>query len=548
MKKLIYLIVIVIILGLALTGCSLLSNISQVPATEQSGIAYLTKGTLFTVGNDATERLITDTYYNFTIIDTNNSSLEIGLLNTFSYYAAIENPFRFVLVDGSNVVKWVSDQITPLVIGTQSWSPSTPVYVEPGWNLGLYFASTGTVPFSSPGAPALYKPNNSGLPVVGELLLPLGSDGRVYSFIATGEVADLPFVPVITWPANNAEITAVALTHIDWEDSTGTFTPLEYQYQAYGDVGYTAQIYSSGWLSVSEIPTPNTPEGVYYVRVRAQDSMDYLSDWSNGAASPYKITVILPSIEIDKTASTTAAAPGETVTYTYTVTTDGPLSDVTVSDDPAGNATYVSGDTNVDGFLDLDETWEYTIIDYIIPEDAPEYLCNIATARSWYGDIFVSDDSNEVCIHTMGARTIGYWKNHEDWCDFPIGLPTESIFYKRPYKLLEYFPGNGIEVDGVNPLEMLRAQLLAAKLNVACFDDPFDYSRYNDGAGIQNTIEDAEALLLRAYNYGDVPSGDDLDAFWSGLSKKQQNNVKQIANPLKDTLEEFNEMGEEIWE
>jgi len=44
MKKYYFLIVLVLILGLVLTGCSLLSNISQVPATEQSEIAYLTKG------------------------------------------------------------------------------------------------------------------------------------------------------------------------------------------------------------------------------------------------------------------------------------------------------------------------------------------------------------------------------------------------------------------------------------------------------------------------------------------------------------------------
>jgi len=43
MKKLSYLIVLTLILGLVLTGCSLLSNISQVPATEQSAITYLTK-------------------------------------------------------------------------------------------------------------------------------------------------------------------------------------------------------------------------------------------------------------------------------------------------------------------------------------------------------------------------------------------------------------------------------------------------------------------------------------------------------------------------
>jgi len=44
MKKLIYLIVLALILGLVLTGC-LLSNVGQVPATEQGGITYLPKGT-----------------------------------------------------------------------------------------------------------------------------------------------------------------------------------------------------------------------------------------------------------------------------------------------------------------------------------------------------------------------------------------------------------------------------------------------------------------------------------------------------------------------
>jgi hypothetical protein len=43
MKKYYFLIIVALILGLVLTGCSLLSNISQVPATEQSGVTYLTK-------------------------------------------------------------------------------------------------------------------------------------------------------------------------------------------------------------------------------------------------------------------------------------------------------------------------------------------------------------------------------------------------------------------------------------------------------------------------------------------------------------------------
>jgi len=44
MKKYYFLIIVALILGLVLTGCSLLSNVGQVPTTEQSGITYLTKG------------------------------------------------------------------------------------------------------------------------------------------------------------------------------------------------------------------------------------------------------------------------------------------------------------------------------------------------------------------------------------------------------------------------------------------------------------------------------------------------------------------------
>ncbi|MBE3085145.1 MAG: LamG domain-containing protein [Bacteroidetes bacterium] len=44
MKKYYFLIIVALILGLVLTGCSLLSNIGQAPATDQSGVTYLTKG------------------------------------------------------------------------------------------------------------------------------------------------------------------------------------------------------------------------------------------------------------------------------------------------------------------------------------------------------------------------------------------------------------------------------------------------------------------------------------------------------------------------
>ena len=244
-------------------------------------------------------------------------------------------------------------------------------------------------------------------------------------------------------------------------------------------------------------------------------------------------------ILIVKIADTEAATPGDTVTYSYTVTNAGDvtLSAVTVNDNLAGSASYVSGDINVNGLLEVTETWKFTA-DYIIPEDPPEYLCNIATAKGLYEGNPVSDDSNEVCIHTMGARTIGYWKNHpDDWCSLPI----ESMFFGVDKDtLLAYFPGNGIEEDGVNPLEMLRVQLLAAELNVACFDGDFDYNRYEgDLCGYDTIYEviDAAESFLSTVEWPTDKAG------WRELRK---NNADDLA--LKDCLEAFNDMGDEIFE
>lgn len=105
----------------------------------------------------------------------------------------------------------------------------------------------------------------------------------------------MPTVPKITSPANNSVLTTAQLTEIDWTPSTGTYTPMVYQYQAFSDAAYTVLVYSSGWLTNNSIPTPGTPPGDYYVRVMAKDSMGNISDWSNGATptyTPYKITVI----------------------------------------------------------------------------------------------------------------------------------------------------------------------------------------------------------------------------------------------------------------
>lgn len=103
-------------------------------------------------------------------------------------------------------------------------------------------------------------------------------------------------VPLIHTPSNGATITQSALVKVDWTDSVGSNPPFLYQYQAFSDPAYTALVYDSGMtLAASEIPTPGTPPGDYYLRVKASNSISTESTWSNGATNPYKITVIADS-------------------------------------------------------------------------------------------------------------------------------------------------------------------------------------------------------------------------------------------------------------
>lgn len=125
----------------------------------------------------------------------------------------------------------------------------------------------------------------------------------------------MPSVPAITSPANGATVTVSALTMIDWTDSTGTFTPMGYYYEAYSDSGYTGLVYASGLLSASEIATPGTPPGDYYVRVRAMDTEGNLSDWSNGASNVYKITVIADTVVVGPPTSAAQCKNGGWMTF-----------------------------------------------------------------------------------------------------------------------------------------------------------------------------------------------------------------------------------------
>ena len=171
MKKYSYLIIIILISGLVLTGCSLLSNISQVPATEQSGITYLTKGVPLPINLVGLWRFNGDA----------NDSSDNGLNGTFSSSGAslVVDGFEQALnVDGTG---WVqvpdSSLLEPSEITVEAWvkrlgSPGSAKYIVSKYlpdrhgsysSYGLYTGSGGlrfyigyaTSWIGSPQAPAL---------------------------------------------------------------------------------------------------------------------------------------------------------------------------------------------------------------------------------------------------------------------------------------------------------------------------------------------------------------------------------------------------------
>jgi hypothetical protein len=128
-------------------------------------------------------------------------------------------------------------------------------------------------------------------------------------------------------------------------------------------------------------------------------------DGNTVTAKDTHITRIRPpsALQIVKDGPATAKV-GDIVVYTFTVShadlcSGSPVSGVTVSDNVAGLASYVSGDTNSNSKLDACETWIYTA-PYIIQPTDFDPLTNTATAEGedQYGTPVTATDTHSIDI------------------------------------------------------------------------------------------------------------------------------------------------------
>ncbi len=169
-------------------------------------------------------------------------------------------------------------------------------------------------------------------------------------------------LPTHLTPADNSVRTTAEQTLIDWSDVVSWASPVTYMYQSAlsmatnMDGSFTSPAYTSGALTSSEIPTPGTPEGIYYWHVKATDSANNTSGWT----IPWKITinntgsltvnknVLKPDgvTEVSDNQSFSVMLNGgntqnvsENISYTYTNLTPGTY---TVTEGVNGNYEFVS--------------------------------------------------------------------------------------------------------------------------------------------------------------------------------------------------------------
>jgi hypothetical protein len=134
-----------------------------------------------TMGNDIVERPHTDSWWHFTMVDVTNPAPFDGYIEQIDYHAAKAGTMRFVVVDPSFAVTWVSELVTVDAPGVGSLQLSGPVGVTTGSNLGVYSTDVAILSHEvSVGGHSVFNVYDSGTPAVGDVI-----SGYVSSYLRT---------------------------------------------------------------------------------------------------------------------------------------------------------------------------------------------------------------------------------------------------------------------------------------------------------------------------------------------------------------------------
>ncbi len=105
-------------------------------------------------------------------------------------------------------------------------------------------------------------------------------------------------------------------------------------------------------------------------------------------------------------------AAGSTLTFTYVVTnaSNGPLSNIVVTDDKLGTITSFTGDANSNGLLDVSETWTYTKTATALPGQQ----ANVGTVTAQDAGLAITDHNSANYFGDAAAIHIVKFVNGQD--------------------------------------------------------------------------------------------------------------------------------------
>lgn len=168
----------------------------------------------------------------------------------------------------------------------------------------------------------------------------------ITSLPSYGEMGDWtpPPIPVLLSPANNSYRNTLGMI-MDWTDVVDDMSnPVYYIYQSSHNTLFFPLTFESGHLSASQIPAPGTPDGVYYWRVRACDSDNNCSAWTD----PWVVTVdnIAPTKPSwVRPANNSFTRQSQNMLFDWTDSTDVNLDGYEYENTKAGGSTWKSVDT-----------------------------------------------------------------------------------------------------------------------------------------------------------------------------------------------------------
>jgi hypothetical protein len=509
MKKLIYLIMAIVVLGLIASGC-----LPVVPPTEQSEPTSLTRGP-------------DETYY----VATDGSDAYGDGTETW--------------VDNDSSGGWTSGDTGPwLTISyaiSQVLSDDTIIVKAGTYSEGIITIDKNLTIIGATGKPIINPTTNTGTANA------IGPTGRGWFQIHNG--ATVTFNNLVFNGTGKNVFTAV---HYHGDSAGGTVENCEfmniqhslYQGRGINNYGQYVEVIDCTFTNIQRIgvftfnPTADTLiKGCTYTGKGDGDWLDYAFEAGNGgtvAIANCDVSNCLGVASVDGSISagiliTTYYGLGTNATVTccnITNCTDGIAVGYNADDTSTVIANYNNITGNTYGIYNTSST---QIVDALYNwwGDATGPF-HATTNTSGDGDA-VSDNVNydpwSFTPDPCEAKTLGFWKNHQG------SVTAIFVEYDNPI-LGEYTVLNESEALGIlknakakNANEMLAAQLLAAELNklhlvhigfdALCFDDP---------------IEDADEFLTeQSYVYPDPPTPDKAD--------------KKEAIDLKNALDEINNDG-----